>query len=610
MQVIGITTQHEFWAASKERRFRMNELLIAEDSYQTKLIGEVVEASSYNRFIPFSVNNEMVDANIKKSLEKLGYDIGSETIHIARVRLIIEASYPVETGAVVRPAKIGEAYNYLLPRNPHKGLIMGIIKSTEDIYEELNTDLKNIVYTFTEGKLEKQKQAPFIFDMPSMSQHPHIGVFGSSGSGKSYAIRVFLEEIMRKRIPAIVFDPHYEMDFSNLSVQDSEENFYANASRVLNVGYNVGVNFSSLSAEDLKNLLSSSGPLSEEISAAIEILLKKKDTFDSFNKRIDLLCEGLELGKPRIQELIAATHNTYERNKFDIMIDVLNEYSNQVSLMAANGIAWGLKRLQSEGMFNCDISPIEESIKRRKVVIVQGKTRILKVFSSYILNDLYKKRRVYKDFKMKKATSEYFPPFFVVTDQAHIFAPKGEETPSKAVIRDIAQEGKKYGVFLLLASQRPSLLDGTIISHLNSKFLFRTSRGSDISVIQEETNIGDEEAARLPYLCPGDAFFSSAEIARTLSIRIRDSFTESPHYRDPFEELEEISHASEHDFIKYILPKLPIGENALAKVIEEINKETGVIFEKNEFLRNLDNLTAQKKILKRQTPFGTIYDKI
>jgi len=39
----------------------------------------------------------------------------------------------------------------------------------------------------------------------------------------------------------------------------------------------------------------------------------------------------------------------------------------------------------------------------------------------------------------------------VVTDEAHNFAPKGYDCPSKAILKEISQEGRKYGVFLILA---------------------------------------------------------------------------------------------------------------------------------------------------------------
>ncbi|WDU82706.1 helicase HerA domain-containing protein [Caloramator sp. Dgby_cultured_2] len=51
-----------------------------------------------------------------------------------------------------------------------------------------------------------------------MNQYPHIGIFGGSGSGKSFGMRVILEEIMKLNIPTVVLDPHYEMDFSKKAI--------------------------------------------------------------------------------------------------------------------------------------------------------------------------------------------------------------------------------------------------------------------------------------------------------------------------------------------------------------------------------------------------------
>ena len=55
MQVVGLTTPQEVFVVSRERKFRMNELLVLQDPYQGDLIGEVVESNSYNRFIPFQL---------------------------------------------------------------------------------------------------------------------------------------------------------------------------------------------------------------------------------------------------------------------------------------------------------------------------------------------------------------------------------------------------------------------------------------------------------------------------------------------------------------------------------------------------------------------------
>ena len=51
----------------------------------------------------------------------------------------------------------------------------------------------------------------------------HVAVLAKSGSGKSYAVGVLLEEILSKKVPLLVIDPHGEytdMKFPNDSDKD------------------------------------------------------------------------------------------------------------------------------------------------------------------------------------------------------------------------------------------------------------------------------------------------------------------------------------------------------------------------------------------------------
>ena len=71
-------------------------------------------------------------------------------------------------------------------------------------------------------------------------------MFGGSGSGKTFGLRVILEEIMMKKIPGIVLDPHYEMDFTE-AMPGIPSNFKQDFSRrfeLFEVGKDVGILFS------------------------------------------------------------------------------------------------------------------------------------------------------------------------------------------------------------------------------------------------------------------------------------------------------------------------------------------------------------------------------
>jgi DNA helicase HerA-like ATPase len=73
-------------------------------------------------------------------------------------------------------------------------------------------------------------------------------------------------------------------------------------------------------------------------------------------------------------------------------------------------------------------------------------------------------------------------PILAVYEEAHIYAPKSElakyRSVTKAVER-IAKEGRKYGVSLMIVSQRPSEISETIFSQCNSFVAMRLTNPAD-----------------------------------------------------------------------------------------------------------------------------------
>ncbi len=608
MKVVGITTQQEVYIGSNRRNFRINEFLIIEDRAQGDLIGEVVEAQTYNRYIPLSLKGELADSKVLDSLRAIGYQVDDETIYIAKLRLLNEAQYPVETGSDVRIPEFSEVKKLFINSRPEEGLVLGVIKNTDPVAPGMDKNLKNLVYTLEEGKLKAQKDIPYIYNIRSMHQYPHIGVFGGSGSGKSFGLRVLLEELMKLGIPSLVLDPHFEMDFSTQNEATGNHN-YDSKFKCLQVGFDIGVKFEDLSRRDLQILLESSADLTDSMINAVDILYKSKDSYMSFQNRLENLLKAQELGSQKaIEGKIEEAKDDLERKQWQIRLSLYEKYANTCPHASVRGILWRLNRLNNEGIFSKDISPIEEGLKLGKLVVIQGSTRILQVFSTYLLNNLYYKRREYRDALYRKASADYFPPFIVVTDEAHNFAPKGFETPSKGILKEISQEGRKYGTFLILATQRPTLLDETITAQLNTKFIFRTVRASDIQTIKEETDIKEEEARRLPYLRTGDVFISEALMGRTIFSRIRAAHTDSPHTENPFDELFEKAQEEDQDLYRIVEENLPILD--LLTSLQNIEKQEGKTFSQEEFKEILEHLADKGKIGKKKTPFGVQYIKI
>lgn len=609
MKVVGITTQQEVYIGSKERNFRINEFLIIEDPYQNDLLGEVVEARTFNRYIPLNIYGDFVDNSVLESLKALGYDVDEDTIYIAKVRLLNEALYPVQTGSDVRLPKFIEVKDLMIKSTVEEGLVLGVVRNTDDMASEMDEEFKNLLHTFEEGKLKPQRELPYILDIKSMHHYPHIGVFGGSGSGKSFGLRVLLEEVMLQGIPTIVLDPHFEMDFSQIAtdMEDYEQNFQ-DKFKCLQIGTHVGVKFEDLTAQDLKNLLDAASKLTDAMNNVVDVLFKRRDSYHSFSNRLQMLSEAQEEGSPeKIQNRINEAASEDERRAWIERKDLYQAYDKTCPYSSVRGISWRLRRLGNEGVFSKDIREIEEGLQNGKLIVIQGSTRILQVFSTYLLNNLYHKRRDYKDALYKKIPAEYFPPFIVVTDEAHNFAPKGYDSPSKSIIKEISQEGRKYGVFLILATQRPTLLDETITAQLNTKFIFRTVRASDIQTIKEETDLTFEESKRLPYLRTGDVFISSASMGRTIYARIRAAITTSPHTENPFDELKNKTKEDDEKFLNIIMGKLPFMDTELLHIITDIEKDHNITFTVDRLKDRLDQMVDKNLIKKEDTFLGCRY---
>lgn len=572
------------------------------------MVFEVVEANTYNRYIPLNIGGDFVDSSVIEALQAIGYIVDDETIYIAKCRLMNEAQYPIETGSEVREPEFHEIKKYLINANRENGLLMGSIKNTDKLYQGMDLELKNL-YHMQNDELEPQGDVPFLFNLFEMNQYPHIGVFGGSGSGKSYGLRVILEELMKRRIPTIIFDPHYEMEFEKNKDNPSAEVEYKDRYSAYRVGIDVGINFKELNSGELKKLLDAAGGMTDAMNATIDILFRQNDSgkkgmdIYAFEAKLNDLIEMKAKGSREKIEAMLTDGGPEQQQKAMRLLELYDDYNNQTNESTLRGIFWRLRRNINDGVFSKDSVPVIETLKLGNTAVIQGSSRILEVYCSYIGSRLYSMRRKYKD-----GSPDYFPPFLLVTDEAHNFSPKGYDKAPKAVIKEIAQEGRKYGVFLILATQRPTLLDETITAQLNSKFIFRTVRSTDIQTIREETDITGEEAKRLPYLKTGDLFASVASIGRTISARVRAAETLKPNVENPFDELKYRVDEDDNKLLDLLETYYPIGESDFIKILSDLEKNN-IRMTADTFKTKLGSLVNKGYLNIEESIFGNKYTK-
>lgn len=116
-------------------------------------------------------------------------------------------------------------------------------------------------------------------------------------------------------------------------------------------------------------------------------------------------------------------------------------------------------------------------------------------------------------------------PVHLLLEEAHRYI---AETPSRYAIdasrvyERIAKEGRKYGLFLLVASQRPSELSKTVLSQCSNFVIHRIQNPDDLSQIRQMTPfISEAVLKRLPSLPKQHAlvFGTSVNLPTTFAVR-------------------------------------------------------------------------------------------
>jgi hypothetical protein len=92
-------------------------------------------------------------------------------------------------------------------------------------------------------------------------------------------------------------------------------------------------------------------------------------------------------------------------------------------------------------------------------------------------------------------------PLLFVCEEAHRYAPADKNIgfgPTKRALSRIAKEGRKYGVFLGLVTQRPAEIDSTIISQCSTLFVMRLANERDQALIRSA--VTDAAASLLTFI--------------------------------------------------------------------------------------------------------------
>src|SRR3954452_11954025 len=121
-------------------------------------------------------------------------------------------------------------------------------------------------------------------------------------------------------------------------------------------------------------------------------------------------------------------------------------------------------------------------------------------------------------------------PVLLVIDEAHNLCSPDLASPLQVAVRDriiqIAAEGRKYGLWLLLSTQRPSKIHSGIISQCDNLALMKMSSQSDLDELSKIFGIAPPSLVALsPQFRQGESLFAGGFAPVPTTVRVRKRLT-------------------------------------------------------------------------------------
>jgi len=320
----------------------------------------------------------------------------------------------------------------------------------------------------------------------------HVCILSMTGGGKSYCSGALIEEMMKHDVTVCILDPHGEYSAMKEKgvIKKTSRDFHVSPrgyrEKIIEFATDTNINkdakplkftLHNLDARDILGLMPS-----KNVRAYLTML----------RKTIDILKETKE--NYSVKDIIAVLEASDDSAATGLITEL--DYLSEIEVFAEEG------------------TKIDELIQKGKTTIINLRgtpSDIQELIVNRIGNALFELRKVNK-----------IPPMMLVVEEAHNFCPQQGQKICSKVFRTIASEGRKFGLGLMVISQRPAKIDKNVLSQCNTQIILKVTNANDVAAISQSiegfVEGMDEEMQRLPV---GTAIVTGAGIQFPLFIEIR-----------------------------------------------------------------------------------------
>lgn len=310
----------------------------------------------------------------------------------------------------------------------------------------------------------------------------HTAILGSTGAGKSGTVAAVLHSLLERGAEAelanwvpriVVLDPHneYSKAFGEKHIRLSTDE------GSLKLPYWL-LNFQ----ETVSLIIGKTEFVATSQSNIVKLALLNARTEAAGTLKIDLTKQPLTVDSP----------TPYSIQKFKDEVNLQRPSGKDKKEQEPfNSVINKLETLERDSRMNFMLSPWDGTSDEFAPVLSQfvgdGKAvrivdlsgvpnEVAGICSAVIARTLFN-LKVWQTSEERKRD-----PVLLVCEEAHRYVPNRGEAQYEAAqeaIRRIAKEGRKYGIGLLLVSQRPSEVESTVLSQCNSWIILRITNDAD-----------------------------------------------------------------------------------------------------------------------------------
>jgi DNA helicase HerA-like ATPase len=313
----------------------------------------------------------------------------------------------------------------------------------------------------------------------------HFAILGTTGVGKSSAIAIILQQLLQARpdFRVLLLDVHNEYD-----------RCFGDRAYVVNPG-NLRLPFWLFNFEEIIDVFFAGRPAGdEEIEILSEVIPLAKVAYKRYRSSAET--SAIKKLDPRSIGYTVDTPVPYRLQDLLMMIDErMGKLENRSSRIIYHKLFTRIELVSNDARYaflfenaNVGGDTMAESISQLFRLPADGKPMTIMQLAGFpaealdpVVSVLC---RLAFDFGF---WSDGAAPLLIVCEEAHRYASVDRTIgfgPTRRAITRIAKEGRKCGVFLALATQRPAELDPTILSQCSTMFAMRMSNDRDQTLLR------------------------------------------------------------------------------------------------------------------------------